>query len=391
MTKGATEPTYADYEVFIDPECTVRVTTTNGDFVLSCNDLDFTREYVVGSTYKLVDKFATYQQLKPIYLNEPLWSAINQVGNYPINSGLMDYYVKADKSTITDESNTEFDKIVYLDPQCSIPATCIQMKSGGDLGYDEVNVQYSDISDVVITYESKSYELSDGDLVLYTSIPVGEMEVSDKVYNDIQLQDSAGVYGDYIPTWDMIDNHTPNKYMNNYNTINYQNGVVKNQNGDYIDVFYKEADSSQYSLYINPSKCNDNQIEYNTTSFDSHLIKLYTVDMVVVESIETLDELPSTEKMVKVVTDQTKNGKTTYYQYKNNKWMFISNILEVLTDKDFIQLRQPLFVETNSSYMPIAVCLETANHPEYKTGGFGLISWANNQMDLTINSLKIYE
>ena len=373
MTEGATEPTYSNYEVYIDPECTVRATTNNGDFVLSCSDLDFKREYVVGSTYKLVDNFATYQQLKPIYLNEPLWSTINQVGNYPINSGLMEYYVKADKSTITDENNTEFDKGVYLDPQCSVPAKLIQMKSGGELGYDEINIQYSDISDVVIAYESKSYELSDGDLILYTSIPVGEIDVTDTVYSDIQLQENVGVYGDYIPTWDVITDYAPHKYVNRYNTINYQKGVVKDNNGEYIDVFYKEADSTQYSLYINPSKCDDNKINFNTTSFDSNLIKLYIVDMVVVKSIEILDDLPLTEKIVKVIEDKTKNGKTTYYQYKNNKWVFISNILEVLTDKDFIQITQPLFVDTtidesvyytDGSYTGDTI----TNDTEYKNG-----------------------
>lgn len=49
-----------------------------------------------------------------------------------------------------------------------------------------------------------------------------------------------------------------------------------------------------------------------------------------------------------------------------------------------------LFLETSNSHMVIPVCLTDANHPEYKNGSFGLLSWANNQVDLKINSLKTF-
>ena len=51
-----------------------------------------------------------------------------------------------------------------------------------------------------------------------------------------------------------------------------------------------------------------------------------------------------------------------------------------------------IFMETANHHLPVAVCLgNNTNYPVYKSGGFGLISWANGQpVDITINNLKTY-
>ena len=81
---------------------------------MNCSDLNFGRAYIIGSEYTLVDEFATYRQLKPTYLSEPIWGSINQIATYPVTSGGIDYYENTDEaSVIADKSS-----YVYSDSQC---------------------------------------------------------------------------------------------------------------------------------------------------------------------------------------------------------------------------------------------------------------------------------
>lgn len=273
MSEKGTEPTFTeiDYELYLDEECLVRATKNNEDFLLNCSDLDFNRNYTVGEKYTLVDNFATYRQLKPTFLQEPLWGVINSVGNYPITSGLCDYFVNVDNETI--DLN---DGNVYIDAQCTIPVQYITAENNGS-SYTSHDLKYSDISNVKYDVMSPSYEIKDGDILMYTNKPNGEISENDIVYNEPSLQSEIGVYGDYIPKWDLIDTFKPNEYTNKliYASINTPN--FKDENGDDVEVYY-EDEKGDYQLLMLPTSYNGEtgEVDFNHSSTDSFTkIKLY--------------------------------------------------------------------------------------------------------------------
>lgn len=365
MTFGGTEPKYRedenspykynDYELYLDAECTIRAEKNTGTYVMSILDLDLDREYNVGSTYKLVDNFATYQQLKPIYLEEPLWSTINSVGNYSISSGLIEYFVKADKNTI-DENISEFDNIVYSDSQCLQPIYRIRTNiNGNTIEYIQEQLKYEDISNVRYENSKTCYEMSDGETLLYTNKPIGEISETDAVYSDISLENSVGVYGDYIPSWDILENFEQHKYVNEYVEIEYNSNMFTYEDGSLVDVFYKDKNEN-YNLYVNTSDCvynNTNkkwEIKFNKSTKNSNtLIKLYTFDYITIDSIDSVDDLPinPTKNIVKVIVDNTKYKNTTYYKYVNNSWSYI---VDILNEKSlFKQITKPLYVSVSNN------------------------------------------
>lgn len=71
-----------------------------------------------------------------------------------------------------------------------------------------------------------------------------------------------------------------------------------------------------------------------------------------------------------------------------NGWVFPGQILG--STIRFKVMGDWIFMECGSVYLNIAVCLGNATTPVYYNGAFGVLSWADNLADLTINNVKVY-
>lgn len=269
-TDASENPSYALYH---DYNCTEAVQKNNIDNqFMTCADLDFTRGYTIGNRYYLVDKFATYQQLTPTFLLEPIWGEINQNGNYDVISGLTTYYINADKETI--EKN---DGLVYADADCKTPVKSIKTDENGKS--ELVELKYSDLTGVVSDNMETSYELKDGDIILYTKKSKDDISESDIVYEDPKLEKEAGEYGDYIPKWETVEYDGDNVYTNVFNMIEYSSNKCKiYSDKNYkteVTVYYKDENTNEFYEYI-PSICNEEgELEFNTDD-NNNLITLYS-------------------------------------------------------------------------------------------------------------------
>jgi len=361
----AMQPTYDNYELYEDKNCNIRAEKLNGDYLMTTADLDFSRNYSVGNSYTLVDTFATYEQIKPQYLNEPSWGLMNQVGNYNITSGGIRYTVKMDKSSIDkmmDENNLNDNLTLYSDDICSKEVKYVLSTIKDDaITYSENIADYSYISNTTFDNMSICYELKDGDTLLYTNKKVGEIVSTDIVYSDKDLTVDAGTYGDYIPTWDKLYNYKPNSYTNVLKYVDITNTEIKDEDGNTFDLFYKSNDG-EFVLYsiigeiINVQNVDGvlyGELDYNTSTTDeSSKIKLYTFDYKTIEVLNDENELPTGKNgdVLKVIEDNTKGSKVSYYIYETN-WKYVRHI----TDKKelFKQVTTPLFVKlinTSSTY-----------------------------------------
>ena len=266
-------------ELYLDAECTERATkdsvsTNIEDRVMTVDDLIYPG-YTVGNVYTLVDPFATYSQLTPRYITEPTWGDINQVGSYDVNSGLIEYYAKLDKKTTEEDKES----LVYADKTCQSPVISIDidLEDETTLVYNQVNMKYTDLTEVVSDHHETSYEMKDNDLYLYTSKTVTEIQDDTPVYSEFELLNVIGVYGDYVPHWEKLV-YTPNAYSNTVNYIDYDiteatiDKGVKNytvtlyaddQLTKEIDLFYKEKvdvtqtgeEKYQYKHFYTPIRC----------------------------------------------------------------------------------------------------------------------------------------
>ena len=69
-------------------------------------------------------------------------------------------------------------------------------------------------------------------------------------------------------------------------------------------------------------------------------------------------------------------------------WIYPGQVLE--TTFNVKVFGNYLFIETENHHLGVAVSLADAAHKEIVSGGFGLVSWADNFADLTINNLEVF-
>lgn len=347
---GNTEPNkeidgkYYNTELYVDINCTERATkdsisTDIKDRVMTVDDLQ--AGYNIGNSYTLVDPFATYMQLTPRYLYEPSWGDIGQLGTYDITSGLIDYYVKLDKET------TENDKesLVYLDERCLTPVKSVSVSldsEGTQLVYSEVDMKYSDLTEVVSDHKETSYQLKDKDLYLYTSKVITEIQDDTPVYSEYELKNEIGTYGDYIPHWEKIT-FTSNAYSNTttyveYDLINTLNeSDVKNYTIQLytnlaktkeIDLYYEE--NGIYKHFYTPAYCTD-------TGLVRHTLVLYYVndpDNVVAtyNDLNNLNPHDYEGEIFKVIKDNS--NRTTYFKATDSEWHPLGDINQILAENN---------------------------------------------------------
>lgn len=223
------------YPLYYDEDCTQAVTD---DFNIQLLTRDMT-DVSYGTVYNLVDSMGNYGTLKLNYMAEPYWSTINSVGNYSIQSSGVTYYSDTNQDTIESYIGTENDKL-YMD-----------IRQGEDTlarQFNNVPLKYENISDVNTDDIKTSYELSDGDLLLYTTKPYGLIEDNDPIYTDSSITTQDGVYKDYVPTWEMTT-YMPNGYSltrtlpvgeamyikNGENYTKYADNLYVSENGAYIN------------------------------------------------------------------------------------------------------------------------------------------------------------
>ena len=82
------------------------------------------------------------------------------------------------------------------------------------------------------------------------------------------------------------------------------------------------------------------------------------------------------------------DGSASICQYIGG-WVYPGQILG--TEFTVKVIGSYLFVETANHHLEVPVCLQVDNLTEIKTGGFGVVSWAFNQADLTIHSIEMYK
>lgn len=280
-----------DYELYEDELCTTRVTKDNsGDVFMTVKDLNMEREPVVGSRYILVDSFATYGQLKPIFIQEPMWGSINnQTISYDMLSGGMTYYTKNNKETMEDETDNK----LYLDINCATVAKGIKYDIETKK-YSEDDLTYDSIINVITDNLETSYELSDGDIYFYAKEDVNELSDDTQLYNEETLETEAGLYKDYIPTWLKVkveddDEHKVLKYENIMKYPKYQPGLGY-KNGNIVifytneshtmltaPVYYKIVENGEDKfIYYTPAFADENgKLTFNKGDADNGEIKLY--------------------------------------------------------------------------------------------------------------------
>lgn len=365
-----TDPRYQNgkYELFEDEDCTIRAEKNNGDFIMNCSDLDFSRPHTIGMKYSLVDKFATYYQLTPRYLNEPTWSTINQVATYQISSGGIDYYVNSDIRTITADEKS----LVYNDTICSNPVQSIKPviytdsdsdsdSDSGTLVYKNVDMKYVDILNTVTDHKEPSYEMKDKDIYLYTSKTKNELTDDTPVFDEFELLNQNGVYSDYIPVWEQI-NTLPNKYTNEIKYVKYNEtesskdapvklyvNTLEDSNDEPIELFYDEFGTKKF--YFIPSKCDEDRKVIHTG------LTLYFLNKFVAN---THDDLPtsgmSENDICRVVSDTTRRvgasvtyKQNEYYQYTNNSWEPIGTYPEICNKSQYFTEYDDVYVERDDN------------------------------------------
>lgn len=338
----ALDPFKNNYELYEDKECTIRATKDSIDSMLmTTSDLDGSRDYEVGQKFSLVEPFVTYDKLQPLYINEPMWGNISNMASYSISSGMIEYYVNTNKDNI----ENDLEALVYTDVACSTPAKQIVMKNNGtSISYMEVNLKYSDLCNVETPNMVNSYEMKDGELLLYTKKPLGEIKNDDVVYYDETLLNVAGVYSDFIPIWEKTNNSNISAYLNTLKIVDYKtrnlmnvdNSIVENfttivdSNGDEYPLYYKNDDVM--TPYFAPCCSNDGIIDYckmTDMSLDTRL-RLYKCESIVVDMIEYIDDLPSPSEynvgdICCVIKDMSvgRNKLTNYYILnESNVWEY---------------------------------------------------------------------
>lgn len=311
----------AEYELYIDSDCTIRAKkdstsgSTETDLYMTCADL-ITTSAKLGSTYRLVDKFATYSELTPKYIYSPEWTySITDAGTYRITSGNREYYVKMDKETT--ERNK--DSLVYNDINCiDVAKKVVSRYENSKATYNYEDLKYSELSEYEKEIIAISYELKDGDILLYTSKLNGELNPDDMLYIDYELKDEANVYSYYAPKWDNKRNANNGYYENNVKYNGVYNGIIElvDNNDTPVSAYYREysKDGTRYELkpLFAISVSNNGLVDYdNTTSavHENEKIKLYTdkdeqiTSILKVKNVESLD----TKFFAKDYTEETLN------------------------------------------------------------------------------------
>lgn len=242
------------YPLYADDDCTQPILD---DYNIQLLVRDMT-DVSYGTVYKLVDSMGTYGTLKLTYMAEPYWSTITAVGNYSVQSAGQTYYVDTDQETTEAQSGTDAD-VLYGD-----------IREGSDTvarQYNNVPLQYADISNVNTDDIQLSYELSDGDLLLYTDKSFGLIQDNDPVYTDTSLTAQDGVYKDYVPTWDM-KTYTPNPYT--MTTIQPVGEAVYTKTGSTYTKYADNLYVYENGTYVNfvPSNIGDKADGYGVALYD---------------------------------------------------------------------------------------------------------------------------
>lgn len=370
-TQDPTNPRYsgADYELYLDAQCTQRAEKNNavgdGDFLMNCSDLDFNRKYIVGSSYTLVDKFATYSQLTPRYLSEPSWGTINQVGTYEISSGNISYFENADEETIRKNPNS----YVYSDMTCDNVVKSIKpvIIDDNSISYEEVDMKYPDIINTVTDHKEISYEMKDKDQYLYTSKSKNEITDDTEVFGEFELLNSSGIYKDYIPVWETTD-RIPNGYQNEIKYIHYEpidesTDIINTGATSYkvtitdgnkeIYLAYKDVDQ-KYKSYCAPSQCD------TSTGLITTDVTLYRLADYFVESHDDMINLTNVNEtdICIVESDSESNIKNAFYRYISGSWNLLGSYSDVCKNDSIFESRiysgDNIFIkniETNKSIL----------------------------------------
>ena len=253
------------YPLYYDEDCTQAVIDDYNIQLLARDMIDVS----YGTVYNLVDSMGNYGTLKLNYMTEPYWSTISSVGNYSVQSSGVTYYSDTNQDALENYIGTDNDKL-YMD-----------IRQGEDTlarQFNNVPLKYENISDVNTDDIKVCYELSDGDILLYTTKSYGLIENDDPIYTDSSITTQDGVYKDYVPTWEMTS-YIPNGYDltrtlpvgevlytksgDNYNKyadnlyvlesgvyINFVPSYIGEMTDGYAEVLYNDGTANDYvSLY----------------------------------------------------------------------------------------------------------------------------------------------
>ena len=273
------------YRLYEDSSCSTFVSKDDGEFYMTCNDLQIPTdekelEYVLGDRYYLVDPFCTYYDIEPKYLTEPNWGTINHNGYYSVTSGGIEYFVKYGEDdmnsivslyneqkelllTLKDTDNNEeienIEKIIseceekmylYSDNNCqSIAMRKTSKIVNGSLingvlfdkveKFEDVNMLYIDIINVVEDNYEKCYKYTDKEITLYSTKQETDITIdpTTEMYYDPDLLESAGKYKDYTPIWTMCSTLDENGEQVLTNDCKVVNTIEHLKDGDiiYID------------------------------------------------------------------------------------------------------------------------------------------------------------
>ena len=175
-----------------------------------------------------------------------------------------------------------------------------------------------------------------------------------------------------------------NSFALNNGNIVYKDGNTFNVNGFGFDL-YNDVIASDFDVVITPNSTGDVGVagllfRTKKNSINDGLDG-YLLNFVSNASQQYI-------QIYYLVNCYNTNGSAVVCDYMGG-WVYPSRILG--TEFRVRVFGSYLFIETDNHYLGVAICLEDVNHPEYKAGNFGLISWANTQADLTINNLKVYK
>ena len=292
-----------EYKLYLDKDCKENVYKDKDPYIMTVDDLDLERDYVYEESYTLVDEFARYADIRPIFIQEPAWSeTINQNGYYELVSGRRTYYTKNNKTNLEEYAleyltNNSIDEslkeelTLYNDENCTTIAQRIDVDtSNGNFDYKYENLLYSDIINVETDNYDLCYEYTDGEDVLYSTSKTldksnDERSMNTPMYSENTMENIVGLYKDYVPTWDIYDEYTPNSYYNIiYSIKSDENGNIKllDKNLEEI-VLYFEKDDILYP-FISSSIISDieeiESVKYGIVPHydgsNDELLKLYT-------------------------------------------------------------------------------------------------------------------
>lgn len=348
-------------ELYVDINCTERATkdsvsTSIDDRVMTVDDLQ--TDYNVGNSYTLVDQFATHMQITPRYISEPSWSDINQTGTYEVTSGLIGYYANLDRESTEEDEKS----LVYSDERCLTPVISIDVDSndaGTELYYNEVNMKYTDLTNVISDHHETSYEMKDNDLYLYTSKSITEINDDTPVYSEFELENEIGTYGEYVPHWERVT-YTPNAFSNTLKYIGYDVTPATEHSGNKvytlqlyanrtktkkIDLYYKEE--GIYKKFYTPSECTE-------TGLVRHTLVMYYINKPE-NVVEHMSDLPMYSSSIdgliyKVIDDNS--HKTTYHRATISGWINLGDINEILNDSNpstFTEYSGEIYVKVNEN------------------------------------------